>query len=86
MDDVVASQPAARSNRAVMVIDEVLRSIPEYQPRKICKYFITRTWHEIDLLSNIKNLRRNLRREYMVNQRITISCVLGCVSKLSKVI
>ena len=39
VDDVVASQPVVRSNCAAVVIDEVIRSTPEYQPRKICKRF-----------------------------------------------
>ena len=33
VDDVVASQPRVRSNCAAVVIDEVIRSTPEYQPR-----------------------------------------------------
>ena len=37
VDDVVASQPVVGSNCAVVVIDEVIQSTPEYQPRKICK-------------------------------------------------
>ena len=32
VDDVVTSQPFVRSNRASTVIDEVIRSTPEYQP------------------------------------------------------
>ena len=40
VDDVVASQPFVRSNRASMVIDEVIRFTLEYQPQKICKDFI----------------------------------------------
>ena len=40
IDDVVASQPVVRSNRAAVVIDEVIRSTPEYQPRQICKDFV----------------------------------------------
>ena len=40
VDDVVASQPFVRSNRASIVIDEVIRSTLEYQPRQICKNFI----------------------------------------------
>ena len=39
IDDVVASQPFVRSNRASMVIDEG-RSTPEYQSQQICKGFI----------------------------------------------
>ena len=30
VDDVVASQPVVISNRAAVVIDEVIRSTPEY--------------------------------------------------------
>ena len=40
MEDVVTSQPIVRSNRAAVVIDEVIRFTPEYQPRKICKDFV----------------------------------------------
>ena len=40
VDDVVASQPVVRSNCAVVVIDEVIRSTPECQPRQICKDFV----------------------------------------------
>ena len=31
-------------------------------------------------------LRRRLRREYMVNRRILITCFLGCVNEKKKVI
>ena len=40
VDNVVASQPIVRSDRAAVVIDEVIRSTPEYQPRQICKDFV----------------------------------------------
>ena len=40
MDDVVASLPVVRSNRVDVVIDEVIRSTPKYQPRQICKDFV----------------------------------------------
>ena len=40
VDDVVASQPVVRSNQAVVVIGEVIRSTPEYQPQQICKDFV----------------------------------------------
>ena len=33
VDDIVASQPFFRSNHASMVIDEVIRSTSNYQPR-----------------------------------------------------
>ena len=32
VDDMVASQQVVRSNRVVVVIDEVIRFTPEYQP------------------------------------------------------
>ena len=37
IDDVVASQPFVRSNRASTVTDEVIRSTLKYQLRQICK-------------------------------------------------
>ena len=40
MDYVVSSQPVVRSNHVDVVIDEVIRSTPEYQPRKICEDFV----------------------------------------------
>ena len=40
LDDVVSSQPTTRANCASMVIDDVIRSIFEYQPRQICKDFV----------------------------------------------
>ena len=40
VDDVAASQPLVRSNRALVVIDDVICSTLDYQPRKICKDFI----------------------------------------------
>ena len=40
LDDVTSSQPLIRLNRASMVIDEVIRSTPDYQPRQICKDFV----------------------------------------------
>ena len=36
LEDVVLSQPLVRSTRASLVIDDVIRSTPEYQPRQIC--------------------------------------------------
>ncbi|RVW81075.1 hypothetical protein CK203_045361 [Vitis vinifera] len=40
LEDVVLSQPLVRSTRASLVIDDVIRSTPEYQPRQICKDFV----------------------------------------------
>ena len=40
LDDVASSQPTIRANRASMVIDDVIRSTPEYQPHQICKDFV----------------------------------------------
>ena len=40
LDDVSSSQPMIRANRASMVIDDVIRLTPEYQPRQICKDFV----------------------------------------------
>ncbi|XP_010659540.3 uncharacterized protein LOC104881341 [Vitis vinifera] len=39
LEDVVACQPLVRSNRASLLIDDVIRSTPNYQPRQICKDF-----------------------------------------------
>ncbi|RVW99511.1 hypothetical protein CK203_021374 [Vitis vinifera] len=39
LENVAASQPLVRSNRASMLIDDVIRSTPDYQPRQICKDF-----------------------------------------------
>ena len=40
LDDVVYFQSSMRSNRASMVIDEVIRSTIDYQPHQICKDFV----------------------------------------------
>ena len=40
LEDVALSQPLVRSTRASLVIDDVIRSTPEYQPRQICKDFV----------------------------------------------
>ena len=40
LDDVASSQLTIRANRASMVIDDVIRSTPEYQSRQICKDFV----------------------------------------------
>ena len=40
LDDVAFSKPTIRANRASMVIDDVIRSTPEYQPCQICKDFV----------------------------------------------
>ena len=40
VDDVVSSQPLVRCNRALKVIDDVIRCTPKYMPRQICKDFV----------------------------------------------
>ena len=40
IDDVVANESLVRSTRADMVIDDVIRSTPKYQPQLICEYFV----------------------------------------------
>ena len=40
VDDIVSSQPLVRCNRDLKVIDDVIRSTPEYMPQKICKDFV----------------------------------------------
>ena len=40
IDDVVANQPLVRSTRADVVIDDVIRSTLEDQPRQICEDFV----------------------------------------------
>ena len=40
LDDVASSQPTIRANCASMMIDDVICSTPEYQPRQICKDFV----------------------------------------------
>ena len=39
LEDVASSQPLVRSNRASLLIDDVIWSTPDYQPRQICKDF-----------------------------------------------
>eukprot|EP00261_Vitis_vinifera_P038379 XP_019079622.1 PREDICTED: uncharacterized protein LOC109121562 [Vitis vinifera] len=39
LEDVAACQPLVRSNRASLLIDDVIRSTPNYQPCQICKDF-----------------------------------------------
>lgn len=40
LEDVASSQPLVRTNRASLIIDKVIRSTPNYQPRQICKDFL----------------------------------------------
>ena len=40
VDDLVSTQPLVRCNQASKVIDDIIRCIPEYMPRQICKDFI----------------------------------------------
>ena len=40
VDDLVSFQPLVRCNRALKVIDDVIRCALEYMPRKICKDFV----------------------------------------------
>ena len=40
LGDVALSQPLVRSTCAFLVMDDVVRSTPEYQPRQICKDFV----------------------------------------------
>ena len=54
VDDVVSSQPLVRCNRALKVIEGVIRCTPKYTPCQICKDFVRehgmhltylQTWH-----------------------------------------
>ncbi|XP_059597199.1 uncharacterized protein LOC132254763 [Vitis vinifera] len=47
LEDVALSQPLVRSTHASLLIDDVIRSTPEYQPRQICKDFVRQ--HDIQL-------------------------------------
>ena len=40
LEDVALCQPLVRSTRVSLVIDDVIRSTPEYQPQQICKDFV----------------------------------------------
>ena len=40
LEDVASCQPLVRSTRSTLVIDNVIRSTPEYQPRQIYKDFV----------------------------------------------
>ena len=40
LEDVALSQPLVISTHASLVINDVIRSTPEYQPRQICKDFV----------------------------------------------
>ena len=39
LEDVATCQPLVRSNHASLLIDDVIRSTPDYQPCQICKDF-----------------------------------------------
>ncbi|KAL6342275.1 hypothetical protein AAG906_006904 [Vitis piasezkii] len=39
LEDVLVSEPVVRCNRATTMIDDVIRSNPDYLPRQICKDF-----------------------------------------------
>ena len=40
LEDVALCQPLVRSTRVSLVIDDVIRSTPKYQPQQICKDFV----------------------------------------------
>ena len=40
LDDVVSSQPSIRAKPVSKMIDDVIRSAVDYQPRQICKDFV----------------------------------------------
>ena len=40
LDDVASSQPSIRTKRIYKMIDDVIRSTPDYQPLQICKDFV----------------------------------------------
>ena len=76
--DVVASpQPTIRANRVSMVIDDVIRLTPEYQPRQICKDFFrqhglrltyNQAWHMKE-----KAIKLEKNRIFMKNDK-TVNC------------
>ncbi|KAL6329751.1 hypothetical protein AAG906_035399 [Vitis piasezkii] len=67
LEDVAACQPLVRSNRASLLIDDVIWSTPNYQPRQICKDF--QRQHGMQLTA------------FMENPNIITNCCLGCVRK-----
>ena len=87
LDDVTSSQPTIRANRASMVIDDVIRSTPEYQPRQICKDFVRQ--HGLRLTYNQAwNLKEKDKEKEHIYRilNIIISYCCGCVRELSKLI
>ncbi|KAL6322753.1 hypothetical protein AAG906_018634 [Vitis piasezkii] len=50
-------QPLVRSTRASLVIDDVIRSTPEYQPRQICSIHVTMLRLALSLVRDVGALR-----------------------------
>ena len=83
LKDVASYQPLVRLTRTSLVIDNVIRSTPEYQPRKICKDFVRQ--HEMCLTySQAWQMKEKEKNEFTVFQKITTNFCLGCVRVSSK--
>ncbi|RVW89140.1 hypothetical protein CK203_040273 [Vitis vinifera] len=64
LEDVALSQPLVRSTRASLVIDDVIRSTPEYQPRQICKDFVRQHGIQLTYLQAWKMKEKAKERIY----------------------
>ena len=64
LEDVALSQPLVRSTCVSLVIDDVIRSTPEYQPRKMCKDFVRQYGNQLTYLQASKLKEKAKERIY----------------------
>ena len=85
LDDVASSQPLIKAKRVSKMIDDVIRSTPNYQPCQICKDFVKQ--HGLRLsYSQAWHLKEKAKEQiYGIPKNYTSYC-LGCVRELSKLI
>ena len=80
LGDVALSQPLVRSTCAFLVMDDVVRSTPEYQPRQICKDFVRQHGIQLTYLQAWK-IKENAKELFMDYQKIITNCCHGCVKE-----
>ncbi|RVW21733.1 hypothetical protein CK203_108210 [Vitis vinifera] len=80
LEDVAACQPLVRSNRASLLIDDVIQSTPDYQPHQICKDFQRQHGMQLTYLQ-AWNIKEKANECIYGEPNIITNCCLGCVRK-----
>ena len=80
LEDVASFQPLVRSTRASLVIDNVIRSTLEYQPRQICKDFVRQHGMRLTYSQAWKMKEKAKERIYGLYYKL----FHGCVKESSK--